>query len=76
MLPLLSPKILLTVFALAAFMFYWVDVFLLLYHLTRFGVGTQPKRFAAVFLVGTVVLFSVSILAYASVDLGTLTFNW
>jgi hypothetical protein len=76
MLTLLTPKIVLTLLAVIVFIIYWVDAFILLYHLTRFGVGTQPKRFAAVFFVGSVVLFSAAILAYGNVDFNTLAFKW
>jgi len=51
---------------------YWTFNFIILYHLTRFGVGVQPKKMAAVFLLGSVVLFSVSILLFTSLDLSHL----
>jgi hypothetical protein len=54
------------------FLFYWTVVFMILYHLSRFGVGVQPKKFAAAFLVGTVILFTACIIFYASIDLRTL----
>jgi hypothetical protein len=54
------------------FIVYWVVVFVILYHLARFGIGVQPKRFAAIFLFGSVVLFCVSIIAYLSVDINSL----
>jgi len=60
--------------ALVAFIFliYWVVVFITLYHLTRFGIGTQPKRLAAIFLLGAVLLFCVSVFAYANLDVSML----
>ena len=51
---------------------YWGAVFTILYHLTRFGIGTQPKRLAAIFLFGTVVLFFASVILYVRVDLNSL----
>jgi hypothetical protein len=51
---------------------YWTVVFIILYHLTRFGVGVQPKKFAAVFLIGTVILFTVAISLYMNVDISKL----
>ena len=54
------------------FLLYWVVVFITLYHLTRFGIGVQPKRFAAIFLLGVVILFCVSIFAYVNVDINSL----
>jgi hypothetical protein len=51
---------------------YWVAVFIILYHLTRFGIGVQPKRFVAIFLLGSVTLFCASVLAYMNLDISPL----
>ncbi len=56
----------------ALYILFWGAVFVVLYHLTRFGVGTQPKRFALVFFLGTVVLFGASLLLFANLDVKTL----
>lgn len=48
--------------------FYWVYAFVILYHLTRFGVGVQPKKFALFFLIGSALLFFVSVLIFATID--------
>lgn len=55
------------VVALALFVF-WVVSFIILYHLSRFGVGVQPKRFAGIFLVGAIILFSINLILYIGVD--------
>ncbi len=47
---------------------YWAFAYILLYHLTRFGVGTLPKRIAAIFLLGSFVLISFLMLALSQVD--------
>lgn len=47
---------------------YWIFNFLILYHLTRFGIGTQPKKFSAVFLLGSITLFFVSGSLFAGLD--------
>lgn len=52
---------------------YWVFNFIILYHLTRFGIGTQPKKFAAVFLLGSVALFLISALLFGSLDINSLS---
>lgn len=52
---------------------FWSVAFIILYHLTRFGVGIQPKRFAAVFLFGAVALFGISLVLFARLDLAALT---
>lgn len=47
---------------------FWLVAFVILYHLSRFGVGTLPKKLAALFLVGGLVLFTVSVIAYYNLD--------
>lgn len=51
---------------------YWVFNFLILYHLARFGVGVQPKKFAAIFLLGSISLFFMSVLLFADLDMNSL----
>jgi hypothetical protein len=51
---------------------YWIAVFTILYHLTRFGVGVQPKRLAAGFLVGALIIFSSSLVLFLKIDFNTL----
>jgi len=48
---------------------YWIFNFVILYHLVRFGVGTQPKKISVVFLLGSVILFSASVLLFANLDI-------
>ncbi len=45
---------------------YWVFNFIVLYHLTRFGIGTLPKKIALVFLLGNISLFFLSVIFYAN----------
>jgi sensor c-di-GMP phosphodiesterase-like protein len=40
--------------------------------LARFGIGTEPKKFAAIFLLGSIILFSVSVLLFAGLDMNSL----
>lgn len=47
---------------------YWLFSFVIIYHLVRFGVGTKPKRVAAVFLLGVVILFTLNILCFVNLD--------
>lgn len=46
--------------------------FAILYHLSRFGIGTLPKRLSGLFLVGALLLFSASLALYLKLDLSTL----
>ena len=64
-------EIALNAIMVALYLIFWGAVFVILYHLTRFGVGTQPKRFAAIFFLSSVLLFRVSILLFANLDLGS-----
>ena len=50
------------------FLVYWVNAFILVYHLVRFGVGPNPKAIALVFFLGAMVLFMVTILYFSRVD--------
>jgi hypothetical protein len=51
---------------------YWILTFAILYHLTRFGIGTQPKRFAAIFLFGSVFLSSAYAILFAIFDINSI----
>ncbi len=58
-----------------ATLIYWVFAFTIIYHLVRFGIGKTPKKLASVFLVGTVALFSLSILLFSLVDFRAIGHN-
>lgn len=62
-------NILLSIAVGVIFLGFWTLVFIILYHLTRFGVGVQPKRFAAVFLFGAIIIFAVALISFVSIDL-------
>ena len=59
---------------IAAFLFlgFWLFSFVVLYHLTRFGVGVLPKKLSVVFLIGAVSLFSWSIVCFVGLDLNAI----
>jgi hypothetical protein len=67
-----SAKLIFIAIVLFFVLIYWLFNFTILYHLARFGIGVQPKKFAAVFLLGSVVLFSVSVLLFAGLDLNSI----
>ena len=58
--------------AIIVFLVYWGATFIILYHLTRFGIGVQPKKFAAAFLFGSVVLSGTAIILFMNLDLNSL----
>jgi hypothetical protein len=51
------------------FLIFWLTAFVILYHLTRFGVGILPKRLSAIFLVGAVILFSASVILHSKLEI-------
>ena len=57
------------------FLIYWGYVFVIIYHLVRFGVGPKPKLFAMIFLAGAVILFTTALYTYARVDFTNLLGN-
>ncbi|MFH0804529.1 MAG: hypothetical protein V1896_02925 [Candidatus Zambryskibacteria bacterium] len=67
-----SPGLIFTVLALLVVFGYWIFNFIILYHLLRFGIGVQPKKFAAVFLLGSILLFSVNVMFFANINLDDL----
>ena len=68
----ISVKLIFVFIVLLFLLIYWVFNFIILYHLARFGVGTQPKKFAAIFLLGSVFLFSMSSLLFLGLDINSL----
>ena len=58
-------KIIIIALSVLGSLLYWTISFMVLYHLTRFGVGLQPKRFAAAFLMGSVILFATFVIVLA-----------
>ncbi|OHA96444.1 MAG: hypothetical protein A3D49_00955 [Candidatus Zambryskibacteria bacterium RIFCSPHIGHO2_02_FULL_43_37] len=54
------------------YLVFWGATFVIFYHLTRFGIGVQPKRFAAAFFLGSVVLFGISLVFAARFDFNSL----
>lgn len=65
-------EIIFNILAAALFLIYWGVSFIILYHLTRFGIGVQPKKFAAVFLFGSVVLSGTAIILFINLDINSL----
>jgi hypothetical protein len=58
-------------FVLVLFLF-WLGVFFIIYHLIRFGIGTQPKQYALLFLIGSCALTIVAafcfVVSYPSIQ--------
>ena len=63
-------EIIFNVLFIGLFVVYWAIAFVVLYHLTRFGVGTQPKRFAGIFMLGSVGLSAVAITLFIKLEVG------
>ena len=61
--------IIFNLFIFLLYFLFWIAVFVILYHLTRFGVGVQPKRLAAAFLLGALVFFCTNIFLFANLNI-------
>jgi len=48
--------------------FYFWYTFCIIYHLIRFGVGTKPKSLSLIFLIGSFVLFTFTVLAFLKIN--------
>lgn len=46
---------------------YWIGIFLLSYHLIRFGIGTYPRRIAFIMILGSVFLTILSIILLVAI---------
>ncbi|MGB3922187.1 MAG: hypothetical protein WBL19_02850 [Minisyncoccia bacterium] len=56
-------------FVIGVLVIYWIFAFVTVYHLTRFGIGTQPKRIAGIFLTGSLILSAALIIFFIKVDI-------
>ncbi|MDO8569634.1 MAG: hypothetical protein Q7R89_02585 [bacterium] len=65
-------EIIFNILAGLIFFVYWGTAFIILYHLTRFGIGVQPKKFAVAFLFGSVVLSGTAIILFMNIDISSL----
>lgn len=54
------------------FLGFWTMSFAIMYHLTRFGIGTLPKRLAALFLIGSIILFATAVTLYQKLNIPAL----
>jgi hypothetical protein len=68
---LLSPATIGILLVILSLVVYWTVVFVILYHLVRFGIGTQPKKIALIFLLGAIGLFFLSVSLFAGVNIQT-----
>lgn len=64
----LTPSLIGVLLVSITLFFYWLLVFVILYHLVRFGVGTQPKKIAFIFFIGAIGLFFISVMIFAWID--------
>ncbi len=61
--------IIFNVLIVGVFFVYWIFAFIILYHLTRFGIGTQPKKFAAIFLGGSLIFSGIAVAMFLKIDI-------
>ncbi len=48
---------------------YWIGIFLLLYHLIRFGIGTHTRRMALMITIISVILTILSIILLMNINI-------
>ena len=58
------------------FLIYWIYVFFIIYHLTRFGIGQKPKVIAFIFFMGSAFLFMQLIYSFNQIDLRVILNNF
>mgnify|MGYP001597143917 CR=1 FL=1 len=51
------------------FIVYWVYVFIIIYHLIRFGIGPQPKLLAFIFFIGSAAFLGLALVFYSQLNL-------
>ncbi len=68
-------EIIFNILAGLVFLIYWGIAFVILYHLSRFGIGVQPKKFAAIFLLGSVILSAAVIILFMRIDVSYFLFQ-
>ncbi|MDO8729098.1 MAG: hypothetical protein Q7K26_04395 [bacterium] len=64
-------EIIFNILAGLIFFVYWGVTFITLYHLTRFGIGVQPKKFAAALLLGSVILSGTAIILFMNINISS-----
>lgn len=69
---MLSLEIIFNVLVALIFLAYWGVAFIILYHLVRFGIGVQPKKLAAIFLFGSIILSGTVLISFTTVDINQL----
>jgi hypothetical protein len=68
----ISNQLIFALIVLFVLLAYWTFNFIVIYHLARFGIGTEPKKFAVIFFLGSVVLFFVNVLLFANLDFASI----
>src|SRR3989344_1024546 len=63
-------EIIFNILAGLVFLIYWGITFVILYHFSSFGIGVQPKKLAAIFLFGSVILSVIVIILFMRIDVG------
>lgn len=65
--PINLPMISFLLFAIV-FVAYFIYCFFIIYHLTRFGVGAEPKAVALIFFIGVIILLPPAAIFFSKMD--------
>jgi len=47
---------------------YWIGAFFIVYHLVKYGITSSPKKIAAIFLAGSIVLSILSFMLFMQIN--------
>ena len=71
-LPALPIATIVGAFVFICFCVFWLGIFINLYHLIRFGIGTQPKKISIIFFTGSMIVFGLTVIMFATLDFDAL----
>ena len=72
---MLNPAFIVVALALILILSFWIYIFVIFYHLVRFGIGTQPKVLSAMFVLGSMILFFICVFLFSGIDWNNVTFQ-
>jgi hypothetical protein len=70
---MITPDLLIHFVVVLIYILFWAVAFIVFYHLTRFGIGIHPKRLAAIFFLGSISLFLMSVITFSKIDFSFLS---
>ncbi len=47
---------------------FWIYIYIIFYHLIRFGIGSQPKLLSAIIVLGSLLLFFIAVILFSNIN--------